>query len=156
MNGSIRAELTQLLADHLVEKHVARVIANVGYPTSRSMWEIVANDAMDFIYGGEDDSVPQPERQEVQKADSTSGAPRVGCGTDCGCLGDGGDSPGNVDRLEGGPVTSETVLGVVTPVGPDAFVYLGRPSPTGEYVRLPRSNFGPYSRSAPEPDSADD
>lgn len=146
MNGKIRAELTDLLADHLA--------LSVG---GCQNWHRIADAAMDFIYGGEDDHLPQPELQEVQ-ADPTGcgqGDPdRASCcdGFTCRCC------PGHVDLVEGGPVGPNVTYGVMTPqeLLRDAFVYLGRPSPTEEFVRLPRSGCEPTPPSPQGSGSADD
>lgn len=140
MNGSIRADLTQLLADHLNEQHCIRIIQGTEYPTSASHFSNVAEDAMDFIYGSEDGDVPQPEGQEAgdrRDAEGRPGGPTCCGGFTCRCC------PGSVDRLDGGPVGPNVTLGVVYPTTLDAFVYLGPPSRTEGYVRIPRSGSEP-------------
>lgn len=153
MNGKVRAELTRLLIDHLNEQHRVRIIQGQEYSTSLQYFERVAEDVMDFMYGSEDGDVPQSECETHQEAGAVrddqgdSGSASCCNGFTCGCC------PGGVDRLDGGPVGPNVTYGVVTP-RESSFVYLGRPSPTEAYVRLPRSNFGPYLRSPQESDSA--
>lgn len=157
MNGNIRADLTQLLADHLNEQHCIRIIRGTDGVTSLGHFEKVAEDAMDFIYGSEDGDVPQPECEEPTKTaelwtnhQGPHSGPGCCDGFTCRCC------PGSVDRLEGGPVGPNVTYGVMTPLGPlrDAFVYLGPPSRTEAYVPVPRSSSEDSVRSVPKPGSA--
>lgn len=133
MNGRIRAELTDLLADHL-KLRIGGFLD----------WTLISEEAMDFIYGDENGDVPQPECETHQEAGVRRDAQRdpgsASCcdGFTCRCC------PGSVDRLEGGPITrGDVVYGVMTqePLRA-AFVYLSHPSQTEEFVRLPRLGFG--------------
>lgn len=147
MNSRIREELTDLLAEHF------RI--ELGAPMYD--WRLVAESAMDFIYGYEDGNVPQPECSLPQEipTDTRSGVQWSGdltscCnGFTCGCC------PGSVDRLEGGPVAGPSVMyGVMTQEPLRAsFVFPDHPSLTGEYVRLRELDSLQTALSSPEPDS---
>ena len=143
MNGRIRAELTDLLADHLALK--------VG---GCQNWHQIADEAMDFIYGGEDGNLQEPEFPQAKAGTGDQGDPdRPACcnGFTCGCC------PGNVDRLDGGPISSgDIVLGVMTQEPLRAsFVYLGPPSRPEEFVRLRESGSGQTLQSPQGSGSAD-
>lgn len=165
MNGRIRAELTQLLADHLNEQHCIRIIQGREYPTGADHFKNVAVDAMDFMYGGEDDHLQEQEQQKVEADPNPGDQGNPGesscCnGFTCGCC------PGSVDRLEGGPITRYDVhqcnpghcdlTGVMLPEPVWAsFVYLDRPSRPEAYVPLRGSDFGQTPRSPQGSDSGD-
>lgn len=146
MNSQIREELTVLLADHLNECQVKRIIEGDGYPMEIGLVHKIAEDAMDFIYGEPDGDVQKPEQpQVVTTGHAWFGDQGGACGTPCGCGQSECSWPGDVDRLEGGPVGPNVVYGVVTPseVLRESFVYLGPLSRTEEYVPAPRSGYGP-------------
>lgn len=140
MNSKIREELTGLLAEHLRITLGAPV-----YP-----WEQVAESAMDFIYGEPDGDVQEPECQEIQASHGFAwfGPEGGSCGDPCDCAEPGCSWPGDVDRLEGGPVGPDVVYGVVTPseVLRGSFVYLGPLSRTEGYVPVPRSDSEPKAQ----------
>lgn len=142
MNSKIREDLTGLLAEHLRITLGAPV-----YP-----WEQVAEAAMDFIYGEPDGDVQEPECQEVEASHGFAwfgdqGGP---CGSPCRCGQSECSWPGDVDRLEGGPVGPNVsyVVGVMTPsaVLRESFVYLGPLSRTEQYVPAPRSDSEPKAQ----------
>lgn len=146
MNGKIRAELTELLADHLVETQIARYLkAGDGrayaIPHRQSYLEI-AEDAMDFIYGQEDET--NTPDTDVRDLGDSAGS----CGPGCRC------------GLDGWDPLADSLTGVVhpptSPAEPlrEAFVYLGPPSRTGEYVPAPTSADVPKVPSPPGPDTA--
>ena len=140
MNSKIREDLTGLLAEHLRITLGAPV-----YP-----WEQVAEAAMDFIYGEPDGDVQESECQEVEASHGFAWFSDQGgaCGDPCRCGKPECRWPGNVDRLEGGPVEVTAVYGVMTPsqVLRESFVYLGPLSRTEQYVPAPRSDSEPKAQ----------
>ena len=151
MNSKIREELTELLADHLVQTSRARYLKagdeRAHALAHRESFLELAEDAMDFIYGEPDGDVQKSEQQEVQASHGFAWFSDQGgsCGDPCSCGESGCSWPGNVDRLEGGPVEVTAVYGVMNPPGAlrESFVYLGPLSRTEGYVPVPRSDSEP-------------
>lgn len=148
MNGQIRRELTQLLADHLVDEHIKKILQGRTYPVSAGLFREIAAEAMDFIYGSEDDNVQKPELP--QEAPDLLGLREGDPVRDPGCC--GGTGCGDAGDLRG--VEHSSLLGVIAPR--EAFVYLDHRSPTERPVPLRECGSEQTAPSAPEPGSADE